>query len=166
MNVDELIKEEKELYSYAGDDEVILSQDIYKHLRLENMDDFICVSAIASLDKYIRGFYRGELNIMGGPTKHGKTLICQTLTSNFAKFGKKCLWFTYEVPVSQFLGQFEPLPDFYVPRTLRTNSLDWISERTREAKLKYDIDFVFIDHLHYLIDMHHSQMSLEIGNVM
>jgi replicative DNA helicase len=165
-DTNKIIETEKKLATYSGEDEVITSQENYILLKNRFKNNFICSSGIPTLDELIVGFYRGELNIIGGPSKHGKTLFAQTETCHFAEQKTHSLWFTYEVPSLQFLEQFNPLPGFFMPKTLRANSLDWIQQRIWEAKLKYGLDFVFIDHLHYLCDMNKSSMSLEIGKVM
>jgi len=157
------------LAEYEGPDAVVTSQELYKTLKeMEKGNGCRFMSSgIPSLDGYIKGFYGGEVTVISGPTKHGKTLLAQTLTREFADQEKNCLWFTYEVPGLQFLEQFgEPLPGFFMPLQLKGNSLDWIEKRVYEAKLKYGLDAVFVDHLHYLIDMSRHSMSLEIGHVM
>jgi len=165
-DINKIIEIEKKLSNYSGEDEVLTSQEHYSLLRDKFKDNLICASGLPTLDKHITGFYRGDLNIIGGPTKHGKTLFAQTLTCDFAELEKHSLWFTYEVPALQFLEQFNPLPRFFMPKMLKANALEWITQRIWEAKLKYGLEFVFIDHLHYLCDMNKGNISIEIGNVM
>ena len=94
------------------------------------------------------------------------TTLCQTLTVEFAEQEKNGIVFTYEVPALQFLDYFPTLPAFYMPSQLRSNALDWLYKRVYEAKLKFGLDYVVIDHLHYLIDMNRHNISIEIGHVM
>jgi replicative DNA helicase len=94
------------------------------------------------------------------------TTLAQTLTVEFAEQDKSGIWFTYEVPALQFLDYFPALPAFYMPSQLRSNALDWLYKRVYEAKLKFGLDYAFIDHLHYLIDMNRHNISIEIGHVM
>jgi len=119
-----------------------------------------------SLDKYCDGFRDGELIVISGLTKHGKTLLAQSLTITFTKQQEFPLWFTYEVPARQFLSQFPELPLFYLPTKLKAHALNWIEDRIRESFEKYRTRVVFLDHLHYLFDMARVRSpSIEIGTV-
>lgn len=164
------IETEKQLAKYNGEDQVISSQEMeiylketYKEKRKLNLQ-----SGLASLDDRIQSFEGGELTVISGPTGSGKTLLAQTITAYFAHNEQHSLWFTYEVPAYQFLKQFGELcPKFYMPKTLIGNTLAWINARVTECKLKNGLDAVFVDHLHYLVDMGtRLNMSLEIGKVM
>ena len=78
-----------------------------------------------ALAQFIEGFYGGELTVLTGPTKNGKTLLAQTLTHHFAQDNIKCLWFSYEVPARQFLAQFgEDLPLFWLPDQLKAKDIN------------------------------------------
>jgi len=119
-----------------------------------------------TLDRYVDGFRDGELIVISGPTKHGKTLLAQSLTLAFVKQQEFPLWFTYEVPARQFLSQFPDLPLFYLPQKLKAHALPWIEERIQESFEKYRTRIVFLDHLHYLFDMARAKSpSIEIGTV-
>ena len=52
-----------------------------------------------------------------------------------------------------------------MPISMKGHKLSWIKERILEAKLKYDIKTVFIDHLHFVIDLTSDHPSLEIGSI-
>jgi replicative DNA helicase len=159
---------EEELLKYSGEDEVVSSIDLKKALKEKYKDVPFWKTHIPSLNAMIGGFLGGELTVISGRTGNGKTLYCQSLTKAFADNKDNSLWFTYEVQSLQFLNQFgEDLPHFYMPKTLRSKSLDWIYTKIREAKLKFNINFIFIDHLHFLVDIiTRSNPSLEIGKVM
>ena len=86
-------------------------------------------SFVPSLDDAIDHFQEGELITISGPTKSGKTLFAQTLTQAFIKQQYFPLWFSYEVPVRQFLSQFHELPMIFLPGKLKANALDWFEER-------------------------------------
>jgi replicative DNA helicase len=124
-------------------------------------------SLIPTLDSLIEGFHPGELITISGPTKNGKTLLSQTITKNFFHSQIISLWFTFEVPPKQFLGQFgKDLPLIYMPAKLKAASLPWLKEKIIEAQEKYNIKAVFIDHLHFLFDLMASKnTSLQIGQV-
>jgi len=166
--MDDYILTDKDLIEYKGDDEVISSIELYTALKARCGNIIHHKSHIPSLDNLILGFLGGELIVISGKTGNGKTLLCQSLTKSFAENKEKSLWFTYEVPMFQFLSQFgKDLPHFYMPKILKSKSLDWIYTKIKEAKLKYNIKFIFVDHLHFLADvMMRTNPSLEIGRVM
>jgi len=125
---------------------------------------------VKELDEIIGGFRAGQLVVISGPTGQGKTTWCQTLTSKFVSQGVNCLWFSYEMGIADFLEKFDGNPLFYLPKELKQNSLVWLEHRIMESMAKYDCKIVFIDHLHYLLEMQkmaeaHS-ISLLIGMMM
>jgi len=156
----------KDLAEYSGEDQVISSHEMSLKFE-EGRDSIIRVkSFIPSLDQAIEDFRDGELIVISGPTKNGKTLLAQSLTVNFIKQQEFPLWFTYEVPVRQFLGQFPEFPLIYLPSNLKVHAMKWFQERVWESFLKYRTRIVFIDHLHYLIDLARTRNpSIEIGQV-
>ena len=155
---------------YSGNDRVISSIEMSDYIYGLSKDkrEIRIMSGISELDEAIKGFYGGELTIISGETGNGKTLFAQTLTQAMVKQELKSLWFTFEVGPEQFFKQFdEPVPIFFLPMELKVKSLRWLEERILEAKLKYQVVSVFVDHLHFLIDLQRgSNMSLEIGFVM
>ena len=76
------------------------------------------------------------------------------MTNNFSEQEARCLWFSYEERPDEFLAKFgETVPYFLLPAELDMSTLTWITERVKEAKLKYKtLHAVFIDNLHYLTD--------------
>jgi replicative DNA helicase len=125
---------------------------------------FQLIPGFSKLDSSIKHFLGGELVVISGPTKHGKTLLSQTFTRNFSDQGHMGTWFTYEVPAYQFLQQFDnPLPVFAMPKTLKDNSLSWIIERTHEAKLKHNIKYIVIDNTHNVINLTTNNLSQFMG---
>jgi len=154
------------LSEYAGDDQVISAAEMMT--RLENRPESVIQvkSFIPSLDEAIGDFREGELITISGPTKGGKTLLAQTLTQAFNKQQYFPLWFSYEVPSKQFLGQFHELPMIFMPGRLIAHVWPWFEDRVMESFLKYRTRIIFIDHLHYLIDlMKLRNPSIEIGQV-
>lgn len=146
--------------------EVISSYELADELRATLQPELRITSGIPSLDKAVDGFSPGELYIISGPTKHGKTLFAQSLTNQFIRQNANCLWFSFEVQPQQFLASFPELPLFFLPRKLKPNAMDWLIGRMDESRKKYQTRVVFIDHLHYLFDMARSKnSSIEIGTV-
>lgn len=156
----------KRLAEYTGEDQVVTSHELQDILG-QDKDTFVNVkSGIPGIDAACEGFRGGELITISGPTKNGKTLLAQTLTVNFAKHHNFPLWFSFEVPARQFLSQFNDLPLIYMPQKLKPRAMEWFHDRVYESFVKYNTRIIFIDHLHYLVDLaRQKQVSLEIGTI-
>lgn len=121
-------------------------------------------TGIAGLDALVDGVQTGELIAIGGPRKHGKTLLAQTVTANLHSQGVECLWMSFEVPTVQFLKQMPAGVNFFMPDTLKSADMEWLEHRIIEGKLKYETRAVFIDNLHFLVDLTtRGNISLDIG---
>ncbi len=178
MSDDEMTEEKKRLDTlellrdYSGKDEIITSDEAWKRLaneRKKGVTRFF--SKIPTLDKLLDGFRPGDLIVVSAPTKMGKTTLCQSFTTALAEADVNCLWFSYEMRQQEFLEKFgESLPLFSLPATLAGNSLDWIESRIVESIAKHDSKVVFIDHLHFIVDLNfiaqRGNVSLLIGSIM
>lgn len=156
----------EKLQDYNGPDQVISSTEM--HLKLGEQKDglFNVHCGIPGLDDAMDGFQDGELIVISGETKNGKTLLSQSMTVGFAKQQHFPLWFSFEVPARQFLSQFPMLPMIYMPEKLKSHAMNWFYDRCDEAFMKYGTRIIFIDHLHYLVDMAQStNASIQIGNI-
>lgn len=153
-----------------GDDDtrVITNFEMLQRIRKLAVLETVRVSSFPLLSKYIEGFRMGELVVITGPTRCGKTLVLNAFTKDLSTAGHFPLWFTYEMPVREFLAQRFPREgedlNFFLPVTLKPYSLPWIVKVIKRSHEEYGTDFVFIDHLHYVYDMSNSRnSSLEIG---
>lgn len=157
---------EKRLLEYQGEDRIAPFSEIIQEFKERKEHKIILKSLFPSLDDLIDGFLPGELIIVSGPTGCGKTTLCRTLTYNFHKQNFPSLWFSYEEQPIEFLEKFPELPIAYMPKILAKNTLEWIHARVWEAQVKYGVKAVFIDHLHFLIDLAKlKNPSLEIGAI-
>lgn len=158
---------EKKLAEYQGDDCVIDSHTIKETLKNEFENIKFIKTGFPTIDFLTKGFYTGELIIVTGKVKRGKSSFCRTLTKNFYEQGIKSLWFPFDMPYFIFLTSFGPNPPlFYMPKKLKEEAMAWLNARIWEAKVKYDIGAVFIDDLSYLIDLVHSRNpSIELGTL-
>jgi len=156
----------KKLIEYSGEDKVISSQEMMTRFK-DKPESLINVkSFIPTLDNAIDGFREGELIVISGPTKQGKTLLGQSLTTAFIKQQYCPLWFSFEVPLRQFLNQFHTLPLIYLPEKLKPHAIPWFEERVYESFEKYHTRIIFCDHLHYLVDLARVRSpSIEIGQI-
>lgn len=157
--------------AYEGEDEVISSQERNEELQKEKTAiGFKLFTKIPTLDHLMGGFRKGQVIVLSGATGQGKTSFAQTLTQQFAEDNINCLWFSYEVGAEEFFNKFPILPVFYLPKTLKQNSTSWLEQRIVESIAKYDCEVVFIDHLHYLLEMQKmaeaKSISLLIGMMM
>jgi replicative DNA helicase len=159
---------EQQLYEYAGEDRVITSHEMQAEIKSRKSSKGAINVGFPELDRTLGGFRLGELVTVSGLTGEGKTTICKSFTRNLTRREVGCLWFSYELLSEDFLESFgDSLPVFDLPRMLKESAITWLERRIIEAKLKYDCRVVFIDHLHYLVDLRtHHNMSLEIGFVM
>lgn len=157
---------EKNLDRYSGEDQIVSAPEMMIKLQ-EKPESVIKVkSFIPSLDEAVGHFQEGELIVISGPTKGGKTLLGQTLTQAFIKQQHYPLWFSFEVPTRQFFGQFKELPLIYMPKRLKAHAMEWFEERVFESFLKFHTRIIFVDHLHYLIDLARTRNpSIEIGQI-
>ena len=155
----------EDIYKYYNEeDKVISSIEAKKNiekLEKEGEGKLLIKSRYKELDKIIDGFREGNLIVVSGPTGHGKTTWCQNVTENIIKDNIKSLWFSFEVPVEEFLEKFEEdLPLFYLPKTLKDNTMIWIEQRIIESIVKFGTKVVFIDHLNYIIDTNSFDKSI------
>lgn len=165
---EEKLKVLKTMAEYDGRDKVITAEQAKKLLEEEERQ--LYKSSIPTLDNLLEGFETGDLVVISAPTKHGKTSLCQTLTQNFEDDDVKTLWFSYELQRRSFLNNFgEDIPNFTLPQELSDSSTEWLEQRIVEAKAKYGVKIVFIDHLHYLLSLDQAagtNVSLLIGGIM
>lgn len=157
----------KKLKEYTGEDKIISSFEADLSFQESNEPIFKVKSGFPTLDRLLDGgFEGGELYAVSGPTKHGKTLFCQSLTANMDKQQVPSLWFSFEVPARQFLARFPKLPLIYMPSKLKAHALPWLEERIYESFVKFRTRIFFVDHLHYLVDMARMKNpSIEIGGI-
>lgn len=163
---DKLRELEKTLSEYQGEDRIVSSQELAQELDQAPVRTFN--TEIPTMDRILKGVEPGELVIVTGPSGDGKTTFLMSLTKNMKE---KSAWFTLEVTPKQFLKKIKQkdnnLPLFYLPKKNVENHIDWLLERIVEAKVKYDTNIIFIDHLHQIFSMEkmNKNLSLEIGDV-
>ena len=153
--IEQRVRKEVELKNYKGFDRVVLAKDKMVEVAEDKLtrQPFTAKMGLPILDDCTDGFRRGQLVIVSGPPKNGKTLLCQNFTKKFTEQEHRCLWFEYELGAEEFLEKFPPDSlDFYLPNQMHGKDLDWIENRIIEAKQKFGTDIIFIDHLDFLRD--------------
>lgn len=139
--------------TYSGKDEVVSATIIKEQLDVDTEQKKYYTS-INQVNNILDGFKSGDLITMSGISGNGKTELLISFTKDFIDRNYKVMWVSYEVNPKDFMnrfGDYEPV--FYMPRQNLPNSLDWVIKRIYEAKAKYNVDIVIIDHLHFLLDM-------------
>jgi len=155
------------LATYTGDDEIISSLDMLEQISTE-APSVTVKCGMNTVDEWCDGFEEGELILIGGKPKSGKSLLERTFISNFCKQGKAPIVFTYEEQPRQFFKNFDNGAEdimFYMPRKLTAGNVDWVMDRMMEAQLKKGTKIAFIDHGQYLYEMSDDVGTKEISAV-
>jgi len=156
----------EDLKEYNGPDKVVSSYELQSILDVENENQYKYNSGLVELDRLCNGFVPGELIVISGPSKGGKTSLLRHLTTLFARQPLPVLWFTYEMTPRELLKSFSELPVFYLPMMNKTYDLKWLEKRIIEAKKKHGIKIVMIDHLEFILDAAQSQnLAVQLGTV-
>src|SRR3990172_9434045 len=90
----EIAKLESDLLIYSGPDRIVGSQEKLNEIKRHPRNEVSIKSRYPRLDALIDGFRGGELIILSGPTKHGKTLCAKTLSRNFLLDDIASVWFS------------------------------------------------------------------------
>lgn len=166
----ETLKKEKALYEYTGPDAVVSGAEILEKIKNQPRNPLRLWSRMPKLDSILDGFHGGQLVVVSGITGNGKTTFCRSVTMASLEQSIKTTWLSYEEANEDFLGQFERIDKDYckfifMPGEMAGKGLGWTEDRMWESKLKHDAHVVFIDHLHFLVDMRTRYMSADIGDI-
>lgn len=158
--------ERKGLAEYDGRDQIVsnvrMVQDIETLPPIEPLDIGFPV-----MNEWIGGVVPGELIVLGGLPKSGKSTLMKTLIRNFSMQGRPPLVFSFEEQMRQFFETFDNKSKdilFYMPQELKAYDVNWIVERSYEGRDKVGTDIVMIDHGHFLFEMSSTNNSLDIGD--
>ncbi len=156
----------EDLSDYSGPDRVISSHELSEILKAERDDVDKINSNFGPIDRLCDGYVPGELYVVSGPEKGGKTSFLQFLTKKFSQQNLPVLWFTYEMTPREFLKRYKNLPVFYLPMMNKSYDLKWLEKRIVEAKKKYSVKIVMIDHLEFVLDAaQQNNLSIQLGTV-
>lgn len=115
------------------------------------------LSTVKAFDDAMDGGVRGgEMVVLTGAQKQGKTSYALWLTKQIVDSGVPCLWFTYEMNPWYLKEKFVALgakEEFatFVPIEHSSNTDEWLEQMILEAQMTQACKIVFIDHLHYLV---------------
>lgn len=160
-------KKKEALSRYDGEDKIISSLDMIE--RIQSQPQPQCVSCgMKTIDNWVEGFVPGELILLSGKPKSGKSLLMRTWISNFCKQGITPVVFTYEEHPRQFLKNFDNGATdiiFYMPSKLEVGDVGWVTDRMMESRVKKGTNIAFVDHGQYLYEMSHNSSNLDVGAV-
>lgn len=139
------------LADYQGSDKIVTSFDIKEQLKDRPLPSPI-PTGHPKLDSIIGGFYPGQHIIFSAPPKSGKSSFILDLISRM-KSSEPLL-----IPLEQNAEELVTImnerlidiPYFVVPKTNERATIEWLSHRITEARLKYNTKVVFIDHFGYV----------------
>ena len=163
------MKDYSDLYDYSGEDAVIPSGELLEIEKVKWQDFPKYRTFFHGYEDFIGATIPGELNIFSGTTGGGKTTLLKSMSMDYASQGINVLWFSFEMTNYSFLQDFseESLEHIFMPKLIPTKQLDWLEDRIIEAQAKYGVKAIFVDHLHYLLDLGKiGHPSLEIGGLM
>ncbi len=155
------------LETYDGEDQIISSLDMLEEIQNSPQPQRVSCG-MNTVDDWCEGFEDGELILIGGKPKSGKSLLERTWISNLCKQGKAPIVFTYEEQPRQFFKNFDNNTEdimFYMPKKLTAGNVDWVLDRMMESQLKKGTKIAFIDHGQYLYEMSDDVGTKEISGV-
>ena len=123
--------------------------------------------------KQTRGGVRGgDLIVITGMSKNGKTTFAQNITLNLDKIGIPTIFFSYEVNIDNLYAKFKEMGIsdealIYTPKEIITGKLEWIKEKAKEGKDRFYTKAIFIDDLDFLSPSESdSQLRNKIRNIL
>lgn len=146
---------EVETFPDDGSDEVLHLAEVASRQAI-TVEDVIPLGMPVFDDVIMGGAVAGDLILIGGETGNGKTTLMQDFAVNFMlAHKKKVLLFTYEVMPQFMWKKFKEMgvtenDMICVPLKNTSGTVDWIEKKVQEAKKKFKIDAVCIDHMGFL----------------
>lgn len=123
-----------------------------------NQDDVYPIQMACFDDLILGGFSPGDVVVIGGRTGCGKTSLSQDWTLSLIRGPKKApvLWFSYEVLPSHLWKKFQTMgmteeDVAVIPAKHSSGNVAWVEEKVKEAKEKFSVKAVVIDHLGFLL---------------
>lgn len=164
----EVLENPENLLEYKGEDRVV---HITEFPIQNDGDQKTFFSSYSVFDEKLGGIQAGEVVVITGHTKNGKTLFAESWMKNLMQQDPtaKCVFFSFEVQTGKLIQKYlsDPTIKLYVPLQLKTMDFQWLKQRCLEGRDKFGCRLVLVDHLHFLVDMNTKQnMSLNIGAFM
>ncbi len=173
MELEEIKKEiENQKQTVADGDEIVLLSELAKKEEKKRNERY--KTGLEVFDRVFLeegepngGLSGGEVLIIAAPTGNGKTLLAATMAYNMmVNHGLFFLFFTFEVKVSSLYRIFQNMGAsdddiICVPLKHTTGKLNWIEKKIVEAKKRFMVKTIVIDHLGFLspVQIMNSNMS-------
>jgi replicative DNA helicase len=161
----------EEAINYKGPDEVVhFTEYLEAHEKsLDKLKRFRC--GFQSFDTAVDGLVTGEVIVITGHRKEGKTTFAESWMRSMLEFdpAAKAVILSYEMPPVQLLQKYkeDPSKPVFVPMSLKPMDFEWLERRCIEAKYKYMANIIMVDHLDHMVDMAVRQnVPLNIGAFM
>jgi len=146
-------------------------------------DDYAVLTPWKEVNRLIRGFYPGDLIVLSAPPKVGKTTFALQISWDLSFQGYPALFYCLEMrperlvkkvvqgkyrleeptldDIERAAREFAGLP-LYLGHSSKKQKLDEVLDLIREAVKRYDLRFVVLDNVHFLIRTI-SNMNEELG---
>lgn len=116
-------------------------------------------------DHFTDGLASSEFSVISGMEGKGKSLFCRSLINRLLISDIGVGYISYE---GNQYSTFKPFEGknfkLYTPDTLESSNPEWVIEQCYRIKANFDVQFIVLDHLHYIVDMNMRQnLSLNIG---
>ena len=142
---------------------------------LEHQGEVVGIkSGYKSIDELTKGFKAGDLTILAGQPSHGKTVVGNNIAYRVAKQGIPVLFVSLEMTqaridtrildIARRDGSSAYKKHLYVQEAATLSSAD-TPYLLKKAIEEHDIQFVIIDHLHFLADRSSKDMRMEVGTI-
>lgn len=149
-----LLRLQKIAETYQGDDRMVSSLELWEQIK-NQPEEVKMMTGMESLDSILGGFRPKQLIVLSGITKHGKTTFAIDMTVNLQK--ENPAWLPFEEPAEDLILKFkernEEPPLFFTPMQMKDRTVTWVEKKIIEGKAKFNTKIVFIDHLHYLLEV-------------
>lgn len=167
LKEEQMVRLQEAARVYSGEDEVMPFARLLAEDRKKAQEKVIS-TGYKGLDVILKGFIPSQLIVVSAATKSGKTTFCMEIAANMPT--ERPLWLSFEESIAELLTKFEEhsktIPEGVAPMSMKGNTLEWVEKKIVEAKVKYNSNIVFIDHLHFIVPFTSERQDLAIGHAM
>jgi predicted ATP-dependent serine protease len=148
------------------DIKVVSSLDYVQYLETYVEEVPPLYTGMEMLDEKMGGAVPGEVWLLSGIPKHGKSTFMRTLIYEYYTRGVLSMVFSFEETPTQFFRKFPNNSKdlvFFVPRIRKAYDIEDMFERAKEAKDRYGVRVMFIDSGQKLV--HDVQRNASLAHV-
>ena len=160
-----------------GDKNIIAFKDlrekVYLNILKDKEESGIMSQTMDWYNSKTKGFRRGELTVLTGPTGSGKTTLLSQLSLELCRTGVPTIWGSFEIKneillkkllmqyakvdltehpelFNEFADQFEDLP-LYLLKFFGSSDIDQILDTIDFSVYAYDVAHIVVDNLQFMI---------------